>query len=125
MNDIENPQSTPRPEAEASLLTPAVDTFESADEYLLVADLPGVTSDDVQLELEGGELTLRATRSLSREGESLALGRLEGDYHRRFRIPEEVDGSAVEASFDHGVLRIRLPKSERVKPRRISVKAVH
>jgi len=125
MTDIQTPQSTPRPEAEASLLTPTVDILESADEYLLVADLPGVASDDVQLELEGGELTLRATRSLSRDGESLALGRLDGDYHRLFRIPEEVDGSAVEASFDHGVLRIRLPKSERVKPRRISVKAVH
>ncbi len=124
MTDIETP-STPKAETEASVLTPAIDIFESADEYLLVADLPGVVSDDVQLDLEGGELTLRATRALPREGESLALGRAEGDYHRLFRVPEEVDGSGVEASFDHGVLRIRLPKSERVKPRRISVKAVH
>lgn len=109
---------------DAPLLVPPVDIFENAEEYRVVADLPGVRQQDVQLDLERGELTLFAKRSLSREGETLALGRREGDFRRVFRIPEEVDATKVEASFDQGVLQVRLPKSERTKPRRISIKAV-
>jgi HSP20 family protein len=56
-------------------------------------------------------------------GEALALGRADGDFRRVFRIPEDLDRSKVEASFDNGVLLIRLPKSERAKPRRIAVTA--
>lgn len=108
------------------VLASAVDIFENADEYRLVADLPGVRQDDVDIALERGELTLFAKRDLSRTGETeaLALGRREGDFRRVFRIPNEVEPSRVEASFENGVLQVRLPKSERVKPRRIAIKAV-
>ncbi len=106
-------------------LSPAVDIFENADEYRLVADLPGVAADDVALDLEQRTLTLTAARSVSRDGEALSLGRLrDGAYRRVFRIPEQVDGGAIEASFEHGVLQVRLPKSEMSKPRRIAVKGV-
>jgi len=128
MNEIQTREPERRPVHEvgdAPVLTPPVDIFENADEYRLVADLPGVGPDDVQLDLERGELLLFAKRPLEREGEPLSLGRREGDYRRVFRIPEEVDPSAVEASFDHGVLQVRLPKSEGTKPRRISIKAVN
>ena len=117
MTDTKTPEPT-------TVLTPPVDLYENADEYRLVADLPGVSQDDVQLELERGELTLSATRTLSREGETLALGHREGDFRRVFRIPSEVDAARVEASFDQGVLQIRLPKSEGHKPRRIAIEAV-
>jgi HSP20 family molecular chaperone IbpA len=103
------------------VLAPAVDIFENADEYRVVADLPGVRHEDIDIDLERGELVLFAKRQLPREGEALALGRREGDFRRVFRIPEDLDRNKVEASFDEGVLQIRLPKSERVKPRRIAV----
>jgi HSP20 family molecular chaperone IbpA len=103
------------------VLAPAVDIFENADEYRVVADLPGVRQEDIGIDLERGELVLFAKREVPREGEGLALGRREGDFRRVFRIPEDLDRNKVEASFDNGVLQIRLPKSERVKPRRISV----
>jgi HSP20 family protein len=105
------------------VLTPAIDIFENADEYRVVADLPGVRQEDIDIDLERGELVLFAKRGLPREGEALALGRREGDFRRVFRIPEDLDRNKIEASFDNGVLLIRLPKSERVKPRRISVTA--
>jgi HSP20 family protein len=105
------------------VLAPAVDIFENAEEYRVVADLPGVRQEDIDIDLERGELVVFAKRELSREGEGLALGRREGDFRRVFRIPEDLDRTKVEASFDNGVLQVRLPKSERVKPRRISVTA--
>lgn len=120
------PQPAARPVHEVGdrpLLAPAVDIFENADEYRVVADLPGVRQEDIDIDLERGELVLFAKRQVGREGEALALGRAEGDFRRVFRIPEDLDRSKVEASFDNGVLLIRLPKSERAKPRRISVNA--
>jgi HSP20 family protein len=105
------------------VLAPAVDIFENADEYRVVADLPGVRQEDIDIDLERGELVVFAKREVAREGEALALGRAEGDFRRVFRIPEDLDRNKVEASFDNGVLQIRLPKSERAKPRRIAVSA--
>ena len=105
-------------------LTPPVNFFEGAEEFRLVADLPGVAQDDVQLDLERGELTLRAKRSLAREGKTLSLGRREGDFFRVVRLPDEVDATKAEASFEHGVLEIRLPKAEALKPRRIAINAM-
>jgi HSP20 family protein len=105
------------------VLAPAVDIFESAEEYRLVADLPGVRQEDVDIALERGELTLFAKRDMNRDGEPLALGRREGDFRRVFRIPIEVEPNGVQASFENGVLQVRLPKSDRVKPRRISINA--
>jgi HSP20 family protein len=105
------------------VLAPAVDIFENAEEYRVVADLPGVRQEDIDIDLERGELIVFAKRQVAREGEALALGRAEGDFRRVFRIPEDLDRAKVEASFDDGVLQIRLPKSERAKPRRIAVNA--
>ena len=105
------------------VLMAPVDIYENAEEYRLIADLPGVAQDDLSLDLERGELTLFAKRSLDREGEVLGADRREGDFRRVFRIPDEVDGSKIEASLEGGVLDVRLPKSERVRPRRISIKA--
>ncbi|MCA9712352.1 MAG: Hsp20/alpha crystallin family protein [Myxococcales bacterium] len=116
MSDTKTQRPTP-------VLTPAVDVLESADEYRVIADLPGVAQEDVRLDLERGELTLVAKRSPAREGEALAQGRAAGDFRRVFRIPEEVDASKVQASLSDGVLVVRLPKSDRTKPRRIAINA--
>ncbi|MCA9654552.1 MAG: Hsp20/alpha crystallin family protein [Myxococcales bacterium] len=106
------------------VLAPPVDIFENEHEYRVLADLPGVAKQDVGLDLDKGELIVFAKRDVVRVGEGLALERREGDFRRVFRIPDEVDVTKVEASFEHGVLEVRLPKSERTKPRRISIKAV-
>jgi HSP20 family protein len=116
--------SNPKTPASDPVLTPPVDIFENAEEYRIVADLPGVAQQDVQLDLERGELSLRAKRTLLREGQTLSLGRREGDFYRVFRVPEQIDATKVEASFDQGVLQVRLPKADAVKPRRIAINAV-
>lgn len=119
MSQLQRSSSAPRPS-----ITPPVDIFESDAEYQVVADLPGVRSEDVSLDLERGELTLVAERKLGRESEPLSAERRDGDFRRVFRLPDEVDATQVEATFDDGVLHIRLPKSERVRPRRIEVNTV-
>lgn len=106
------------------VLATAVDIFENEHEYRVLADLPGVAQQDVELELDKGQLVLLAKRRLAREGKALAAERRDGDFRRVFRIPDQVDAAGVEASFEHGVLDVRLPKSEGSKPRRIAVKAV-
>lgn len=108
------------------VLAPAVDIYENEAEYLVLADLPGVTEQDVDLDLERGELTLFAKRAVDADvdAEALSAERREGDFRRVFRIPDEVDPARVEAKLDGGVLQVRLPKSERNRPRKISINAV-
>lgn len=106
------------------VLAADVDIFENEHEYRVLADLPGVAQEDVELELDKGQLVLLAKRRLAREGKALAAERRDGDFRRVFRIPDQVDAARVEASFEHGVLDVRLPKSEGSKPRRIAIKAV-
>lgn len=126
MSDIQTttPSKTVHEVGDRPVLAPPVDIYENAHEYLVLADLPGVREDDVALDLDKGELMLFAKRELSRPGEALAAGRRDGDFRRVFRIPDEVDVAKIEASFEHGVLRVKLPKAERIKPRRIAVKAI-
>lgn len=125
MNDVTNPKSeATTTEPVRPMLTPAVDVFEDAHEYRLVADLPGVKREDLSLDLERGELTLLARRSAAREGERLVSGRIDAEYRRVFRLPDTVDANAIEATLEGGVLQVRLPKADGIKPRRISIKAV-
>jgi HSP20 family protein len=97
---------------EKPTLAPPVDIYENADEYLIVADVPGTHSDAVKLHLDEGQLTLRASRD-----ETV-------DYKRAFYLPEGVDFAKAEAALDNGVLAIHLPKSAAMKPRRIPVKSL-
>jgi HSP20 family molecular chaperone IbpA len=94
---------------ERPAVAPAVDIYENADEYLIVADVPGVKNDAVKLHFEEGQLTLRAARS----------DRF--DYRRAFYLPEGVDIGKADAKLANGALSIHLPKSAEAKPRRIPV----
>jgi len=105
---------------EGNYIRPPVDIFENTDEILLYADLPGVTSEDLTLHLEGGELSIQGTRKLKApgpEGEAKEL-----IYHRTFKIPTSVDDSKIDASLKLGVLELHLPKRESFKPRQINVR---
>jgi HSP20 family molecular chaperone IbpA len=98
------------PVDERIAIAPPVDIYENADEYLLVADVPGATSEAVKLHLEEGQLTLRAARNGNTE------------YKRGFYLPEGVDFESTAAAIENGVLSIHLPKSAQARPRRINVK---
>ncbi len=104
---------------------PAIDLIEASDHYEVVADLPGVTREQVEVEFEDGVLSLRGTRPVAETPDSDARWarreRRSGDFSRAIAFREEVEVAAIEASVKDGVLRVRVPKAERRKPRQVTV----
>ena len=104
---------------------PAMDLTEAEDHYLLKADLPGLSDEDISLELEHGSLKISGERRAEHEQDEKGWHRIErsfGSFSRTLTLPDGVDPDAVTAEFDRGVLHVRIPKPEQVKPRRIEVK---
>jgi HSP20 family protein len=116
------PQSI-RETAEHPAVAPACDIYENRDEILVVADLPGVTADDLEIQFDKGELVFEAHRALADDDNVLASELRDVQFRRRFAVPAGVDGSKIHAELKHGVLQLHLPKSEALKPRTISVRA--
>ena len=106
---------------------PRVDVFENAHEYLVVADVPGVAKDGLDVRFESGELRIEAHRSKAptqeAQGSLLAEEYRIGDYRRAFAMPDGIDADKIEAELAHGVLRVHLPKSAAKRPRKIAVRA--
>lgn len=104
---------------------PNVDIIEKADELLLLADVPGARGEDIDIQYEKGELTLRA-RVRPRQGTEcagfVACEYGVGDLERTFQIGEGIDAARIQAECANGVLTLHLPKTEAVKPRKIAVK---
>jgi HSP20 family protein len=105
--------------------TPAVDIYETPDELVLLVDLPGVSKDDLSINLDNNVLTIEGlVKAESGEDENALLNEYRtGRYWRQFTLNEAVDQSKVEAKISNGELRLTLPKSEAAKPRRIEVQA--
>jgi HSP20 family protein len=102
---------------------PNVDILERDDELLLLADVPGAGSNDIQIQFEDGTLSLHAHVPARGDGSAGAVLREYGvgDYYRTFQISEAIDASKISASCVDGVLTLRLPKAEALRPRRIAV----
>ena len=116
-------QPVAEPTTNRPVVSPAVDIYENEREYLVLADLPGVAHDGVQIRFEGGELSLAASRLDDKASDYLGNEITVADYRRLFRIPETVDSEKIEAKLVDGVLHLVLPKSTRARPRQISVKS--
>lgn len=94
---------------------PLIDLYETREAFILEADLPGVKSEDVKVDIEGSELILQGSRSFERNHKGNKFHCQErscGDFVRRMRLPESVDKDKVQAEFKDGVLRVLLPKTE-------------
>jgi len=104
-----------------SVLIPSTDLYETEDGWVLEADLPGVTQDDLDIEFERGVLTLQAEARTGRAGTLRHREFSPAVYRRRFRIGDRVDADRISAKLEHGVLTLDLPKAEAVKPRKIEV----
>jgi HSP20 family protein len=103
---------------------PAMDLVESGDHFVLRADLPGLSEEDVKIELEDTTLTISGERAAEHESKDEGYYRLErafGAFSRTLQLPKGIDPEAVSASFDRGVLEVRIPKPEERKPRRIEI----
>src|SRR4051795_3017102 len=104
---------------------PAMDLVETEDHFVLRADLPGLGEDDVKLEVEDRALTLSGERKSETTDKTEGFYRLEratGAFSRSLTLPEGVDADAITATFDKGVLEIRIPKPEETKPRKVAIK---
>lgn len=105
---------------------PAVDIHEEKERFVLRADLPGVSPDDIDVNMEDGVLSLSGERSGQNNDEIDGLKRFErisGKFYRRFNLPEAAEADGISASCANGILEISIPKAERVQARRIAVKA--
>lgn len=105
----------------------ALDIDENENHYTVYANLPGVNLDDINVNIHDDVLTISAETSPAEYGENtrvLVRERRTGKYSRSLRFPVAVNGDAIEASFDNGVLSIIVPKAEEAKPRHIPVTTV-
>jgi HSP20 family protein len=106
------------------VVNPDVDVYENADELLVVGDLPGASSDTVEIRVENDTLTLEAKHAAPVDVlPALAREYEEFDYARSFRIPAGIDTTAVHAEAKNGAVVVHLPKAAAAKPRKIAVKA--
>jgi len=107
------------------VFSPRTDVYETSEAIVVVADMPGVKEDSVELTLEKNVLTIQArVETPAREGYRLAYGEFaEGDYERSFALSEGVDQDKIEAAVKDGVLRLILPKAKETVARKIQVKA--
>ena len=103
---------------------PAMDLVETDDHYVLRADLPGLSDDDANVQLEDNVLTISGERKAEHETQQEGYYRLErafGAFSRSLTLPDGVDPDGVQAHFDRGVLEIRIPKPEQKKPRQVQI----
>ena len=103
---------------------PSMDLAETDTHYVLRADLPGLGEDDVSIELDDNVLTVAGERKAEQEVKKEGYHRVErsfGQFRRSLTLPDGVDADAVAATFDKGVLEIRIPKPEARKPRKVAI----
>jgi len=111
-----------RSQAHPEYVVPNVNIFETKDGYVIQAEMPGVTKDGLDVTLEGTEITITGRRSAdANKGEALLRESHRADYRRVFELDPAIDTTKISARMDQGLLTLTLPKSERVKPRKIEV----
>lgn len=109
----------------ASAWLPAVDLRESEEQYTLVADLPGLKKEDIEISLTDDVVTIKGERKQEQEQNASGWHVFErncGAFQRSFRLPRGVDGGNVNAKFENGVLTVTLPKPEQARKKQIEVK---
>ena len=103
---------------------PAVDIYETKDSIVLNVELPGVTKEDIALEVKDGTLTIKGEKKLEKDVKEENYHRLErtyGSFMRAFTLPSMVQQDKVKARFKDGILEIQIPKAEEAKPKQIRV----
>lgn len=109
---------------EGAGVSPQVDVHQTDDEIVLTAALPGMKSEDLDITITGQQLTLRGELAADEEikrDQYLFRERRYGSFSRSFELPVRVQGDAATASFNDGILTLRIPKAEEVKPRQVHI----
>jgi HSP20 family protein len=118
--EVESPGEMTR---EGVYFVPNVDIFEDEKQLVLLADMPGVDKDGVDINLEEGQLRIQGKVSENVPGDYVISEYSIGNYTRTFTISNVIDQEGIEASMKNGVLRVVLPKSDASKPRKIAVES--
>jgi HSP20 family protein len=104
---------------------PACDVFEDKDAVKIVAEVPGVRPEDVKISLENNLLSIRGEKKQQAEEKNERVHRYErsyGTFERTFSLPSTVDPDRIAANYEHGILKVSIPKAEQARPREIPVK---
>ncbi len=111
-------------EHETAVWAPRVDLAETEDAYLIHLDVPGLSKEQLEINLHEGVLTVSGNRKVEETEEKRNYVRVErqyGQFYRSFTLPKAVTSDNIEANYKDGVLNIRVPKAEESKPRRIEI----
>lgn len=108
--------------AQERYILPPVDIYETSESLVLIADLPGVSKEDLNLRVDNNVLTLQGKSSHAASGEAIYREYELVNFFRQFELSEQVDQEKIAADFKQGVLTLHLPKVEKSKPRQIEVK---
>ena len=109
----------------AEKYVPALDIAESEEAYTINVDLPGVKPEDVKIEMHDGKLSISGSRGGVSEEKAESYHRIErhsGTFQRVVALPGEVDVDHIDASYDHGVLVVQLPKTAKQQPKKIEIR---
>jgi HSP20 family protein len=127
MNRLFEDMSSPKGE-EKDLVpgawAPSVDIYETENEVVLAAEIPGVDEKDVEIKVEDNNLTIRGERKFEKETKEENYHRIErsyGSFYRAFTLPSSVDPERIQAEQDNGVLKISMPKRQELKPRKVKI----
>jgi HSP20 family protein len=118
MEQTSGPQTV---EAQRDFITPEVNIVETQEGYVLEAEMPGVTKDGLDIQLEDNVLTLVGRRAQSLAGSSLYRESRSADFRRVFELDPSIESGKITARIEQGILTLTLPKAEKVKPRKITV----
>jgi HSP20 family protein len=105
---------------------PAIDILEEKERFVLRADLPGVSAEDIDISMDKGLLTISGERREEKSEQAEGLHRVEratGKFYRRFSLPETVNSDGISAKSVNGILEVSIPKQPQVQARRITVEA--
>ena len=107
-----------------SWIAPVVDIYETEDDYFLVAKMAGVSKDNIKIKLEDGNLVMMGRINYEDViNRKYVLKETEtGNYYRKFKLSNNINEENIEANMENGLLSVRLPKHERVKPKTIEIK---
>jgi len=117
--------SSSQPGFFGTTLVPHTDVYEEKGQLVVKTELPGINEKDLEVTLEGDVLTIKAEKKeeVTEDATHLTKERYYGKYVRSMSLPTHVNGDKISATFDNGVLELRIPKAEEVKAKRIEVKA--
>ncbi len=104
---------------------PAVDLKEEENQFVLLADMPGMAKEDMDIHVENNVLTIQGERRFEQEAEKQSYHRVErayGKFVRSFALPTRVQADAISASYKDGILEVMIPKAEESKPKKIAIK---